>query len=114
MTQAAPQSGGGAVGPAPRPGAAAGACPRCAFVVAGAEPAEGGAFGAGIDATIDRAPVAPTARTPAHSSSSCRFNEHDVTVPSGTTCSQVGAVVRRMTSSYDTAPSEGCQLSVHA
>src|SRR5262245_16371889 len=118
-----PQSGGGATGACPALPPRAPATPagcalpspaplRPAFAVAG--PAVGAALGAGIDATSERAPPAPTARTPAHSSSSCRLSEHDVTLPSGTTCSHVAAVVRRMSSSYDVAPADGCQLRVHA
>ena len=58
-----------------------------------------GAFGAGIDAAIERSPFGPTARTPAHSSSNCRLSEQDVTLPSGMICSQVADVVRRTSSS---------------
>ena len=65
--------------------------------LAGAAPR--GAFGAGIEAAIERAPFAPTARTPAHSSSSCRLSVQRVTLPSGINCSHVGDVVRRVNSS---------------
>ena len=72
---------------------------RAAAVAARGGSVPRGTFGAGIDAAIERAPSALTARTPAHSSSSWRLSVHRVTSPSGTTCSQVADVVLRISSS---------------